>query len=63
MNGEQIKKLRTDADLTQQDLADLLHVTKKTVGEWERGGEVSRVNELAIKKVIQDLIDLRFADC
>jgi len=62
MNGEQIKKLRNDADLTQQDLAALLRVTKKTVGEWERGGEISRVNEIAIKQVIVDLINLKFEE-
>jgi DNA-binding XRE family transcriptional regulator len=62
VNGSDVKKLRTDADLTQQDLADLLKVSRKTVNTWEHGGEISRVNELAIRKVIADLIDLKFDD-
>ena len=62
MNGTDVKKLRTDADLTQQDLADLLNVSRKTISEWERGDEVGRVNELAIRSVIKKLDDFKFAE-
>lgn len=34
---EQIKKLRTDAGLTQQDIAAMLYMTPRTVQGWEAG--------------------------
>ncbi|MCH5179863.1 MAG: helix-turn-helix transcriptional regulator [Erysipelotrichales bacterium] len=33
--GEKIRKLRTEANLTQKDLADKLNVTYQTVSKWE----------------------------
>ena len=33
--GQKIKKLRTDKNLTQKDLADQVHVTFQTVSKWE----------------------------
>jgi len=62
VNGSDVRKLRTDADLTQQDLADLLKVSRKTVNTWEHGGEISRVNEIAIISVIKKLDDFKFAE-
>ena len=62
MNGSDVRKLRTEAGLLQQDLADLLKVTRKTVIAWERGGEVGRVNELAIIAVIKKLDDFKFVE-
>ncbi len=35
MLGEQIKKLRKQKGLTQQQLADFLHVSSSSVGMWE----------------------------
>ena len=35
--GQKIKKLRTDNNLTQKDLADQLHVAFQTVSKWESG--------------------------
>ncbi len=37
MLAAQMKKLRTQKGLTQQQLADYLHVSKGTVGMWETG--------------------------
>lgn len=35
--GQKIKKARTDANLTQKDVADSLNVTFQTVSKWENG--------------------------
>ena len=37
MLANQMKKLRNQKGLTQQELADFLHVSKGTVGMWETG--------------------------
>ncbi|MBR1529453.1 MAG: helix-turn-helix transcriptional regulator [Oscillospiraceae bacterium] len=37
MLATQMKKLRHQKGLTQQELADYLHVSKGTVGMWETG--------------------------
>lgn len=33
--GQKIKKLRTESNLTQKDLADKMNVTFQTVSKWE----------------------------
>lgn len=35
--GEQISSLRKDKNLTQKELAELLHVSSSAVSKWERG--------------------------
>lgn len=62
MNGSDIRKLRNDADLTQQELADLLHVTRQTIIKWEQLTEVLHVNEIAIRSVLRELIDFKFEE-
>ncbi|MDE6087523.1 MAG: helix-turn-helix domain-containing protein [Oscillospiraceae bacterium] len=50
MLGEQIKKLRTQKKLTQQQLADYLHISPSAVGMWEKNynePDVKRLEELA----------------
>lgn len=37
MLGEQIKKLRIQKGLTQQQLAEVLHISTSSVGMWEQG--------------------------
>ena len=36
-NGTLIKKLREKQQLTQSELADMIHVSPKTVSKWETG--------------------------
>ena len=33
--GERLQKIRSDNNLTQEELAALLHVTRQTVSNWE----------------------------
>ncbi|MBR4578879.1 MAG: helix-turn-helix domain-containing protein [Oscillospiraceae bacterium] len=45
--GERVRKLRTKRNLTQQELADLLFVSRKTIGNWETGGRLPDISTLA----------------
>lgn len=36
-NGQKLRQLRTDAKWTQEKLAELLHVNKRTIQRWEAG--------------------------
>lgn len=38
--SERLKKYRREKNLTQQELADLLQVSNKTVSRWESGGSL-----------------------
>ena len=49
--GDTIRSKREERDMTQQELADLLHVTRQTVSRWESG---SRCPDLILSKKIAD---------
>lgn len=53
--GETIRSKREERDMTQQELADLLHVTRQTVSRWESG---SRCPDLILSKKIADTFDI-----
>lgn len=40
MLGENIKALRKAKGLSQQALADRLHIVRQTVSKWEQGGSL-----------------------
>jgi len=44
--GQAILMLRTSIGLTQAGLADLLHVSRRAVGEWEAGSSYPNVGHL-----------------
>ena len=53
-----IKKWRVMNDMLQQDVADKLGVTRKTVGEWEKeGANISNVTVYALAKLFNIQID------
>ena len=49
--GEMIRAKREERDMTQQELVELLHVTRQTVSRWESG---SRCPDLILSKQIAD---------
>ncbi len=44
--SKRLKKLRTDANLTQQELGDKLNVTKVSICSYERGTRMASVETL-----------------
>ncbi|MDE7122127.1 MAG: helix-turn-helix domain-containing protein [Oscillospiraceae bacterium] len=48
MFGKQLKKLRSQRELTQQQVANYLHISSSAVGMWEKNR-----NEPDIKTLIQ----------
>lgn len=44
--GQRIRTLRTQKGLSQQQLADLMYVTRKTIGNWESGNRLPDISML-----------------
>lgn len=58
MKPEVLKDLRENANMTQQQLADLLHVSKYAVSKWEEGINQPKIDlELMIAKVFSVTLD------
>lgn len=38
--GALVRELRKEKNMTQKELAGLLHVTDRAVSKWERGGSL-----------------------
>ena len=53
--GDTIRSKREERDMTQQELAEILHVTRQTVSRWESG---SRCPDLILSKKIADTFDI-----
>ena len=53
--GDMIRSKREEREMTQQELADLLHVTRQTVSRWESG---SRCPDLILSKKIADIFGI-----
>ena len=60
--GQLIKKKRVEKDMTQQDLAEKLHVTDRAISKWERGigapdisllQDLSKILGISIQEVLQ----------
>lgn len=61
--GEKIRKLRTEAGITQKELADKLNVTYQTVSKWENDTnepDFSTLKELV--KILNCTIEYLFDD-
>ncbi len=53
--GEKLKKLRKDNNLTQEDLAEKIYVTRTAVSKWETGKGFPAIDSL---KLISDLFKI-----
>ena len=53
--GEFLKTLRKEKDLTQEELADKMNVSRRTVSRWETG---SNLPDLSILVELADLYDV-----
>ena len=53
--GEFLKTLRKDKNLTQEELADKMNVSRRTVSRWETG---SNLPDLSILVELADLYDV-----
>ncbi len=42
---ERLKDVREDHDLTQEDIANLLHTTRQQVSKWETGAQMMGVDK------------------
>lgn len=57
--GDMIRLKREEQEMTQQEFADLLHVTRQTVSRWENG---SRCPDLIMSKKIADIFGIPLDD-
>lgn len=54
MVGDDLKKLRESNNFTQQDLAEALGMTRKTVNSYENGATIPIVVQMGIKYFFKD---------
>ena len=65
--GERIRSLRIERNLTQQELADRLFVSRKTIGNWESGSCLPDISTLsALARILgvktYELLDEMYTD-
>ena len=53
--GSFIRDLRKEKDMTQKDLADLLHITDRAVSKWERG---LNAPDIALLEPLAEVLDV-----
>ncbi|TBW82470.1 helix-turn-helix transcriptional regulator, partial [Staphylococcus epidermidis] len=46
--SKQIKKYRKEQNLSQEDLAEKIHVTRHTISNWERNKNIPDLNSLIL---------------
>ncbi len=57
--GENISKYRKEKNLTQEDLADALNVSRQTVYKWEASLSKPKLDKL---KQITELLDITYEE-
>lgn len=58
--AEKLKKAKKAAGLTQQKMADLMLIPKRTIEEWERGNNIPPA--YVQRFVLNELHELRITD-
>ena len=57
--GEKIKTLRKENNLTQEELAEQIHVTSQAVSKWESGAGLPDITQVApLAKVLKVSADI-----
>ena len=55
MTGQQIRRMRKELDLSQEDLAKKLGLNRRTIIRWENGEiEIGKVEEIALTAIAQE---------
>ena len=69
--GALLYRLRTEMSMTQQQVADRLNISNKTISKWERGlgcpdvsllGELSGLFQVNIEKILNGSVRERFIE-
>lgn len=56
--SKQIKKYRTEANLSQEELADKIYVSRQTISNWENGKNYPDIKSLVLmSEVFQVSLD------
>lgn len=53
--GRQIKKFRLESNLSQEDLAEKVFVTRQTISNWENGRNYPDINSLVLLSTLFDV--------
>jgi transcriptional regulator with XRE-family HTH domain len=54
MTGEQLRIIREDLDLTQEQLADMLDINRRTISRWEQGQiPIPKAIDLAMEALLR----------
>ncbi|MCS3863452.1 transcriptional regulator with XRE-family HTH domain [Salinibacter ruber] len=59
MTSNEVKALRKKADLTQQELSDILEVNRSAVAQWETGSTSPSRSQVAMMEAMEEAIDNR----
>ena len=57
--GLLIKKKRLEKNMTQQELADRLHITDRAISNWERG---LRAPDISLLQELSAILELNISD-
>ena len=57
ITGQQIRSARERAGLTQEQLAQRVDVSLRSVGNWERGHSIPRSKSAIVEAVLADWLD------
>lgn len=55
MNAENLRRSRERYNLTQEDLAKMLHSSRKTINSYENGSNIPDAKILLLQKIFEDL--------
>ena len=58
--GEKLKKLRTDKNLTQEELAEILFVSRTAISKWESGRGFPNIESLKAISKVDDTVYEKF---